>query len=76
MKQYRIVDVQTEKIGSDPQIVEALSPERAAAIALGVELLRSGSMSDLRARVYYQVPGEPECMVRLYTKAADRRYTL
>lgn len=70
--EYRIIDLQAEVIDPEPKTVKAVTPEGAAKIALGVELVRSGSQRDLRARVYYQHPGQPTNMVRLYTKAADR----
>jgi hypothetical protein len=36
---------------------------------LGVEVVRSGSKRELRARVYFQHPGQPLSMVRLYSKS-------
>lgn len=73
MTEFRIIDLQTETIDPNPKTVVAPSPERAVEIALGLSLVRSGAKQDLRARVYSQHPGQPVCMVRLYTKAADRR---
>ena len=72
MTEYRVIDLQTETIDPEPQTVSASSPEKAAELALGLELVRSGSKQDLRARVYFQNPDQPVSMVRLYTKAADR----
>ena len=72
MTEYRVIDLQTETIDPEPRTVEAQSPEKAAELVLGLELVRSGSRRDLRARVYFQHPGRPLTMVRLYTKVADR----
>lgn len=70
--EYRIIDLQTEAIDPEPKTVKATSPEKAAAEVLGLELVRSGTKRDLRCRVYYQHPGQPVTMVRLYSKVADR----
>ena len=73
MTSYRIVDCRADS--ADPQDVlvdSANSPEDAALRGLGEVLVRSGRRSDLRARVYYQHPGQAMSMVRLYTKAIDR----
>jgi hypothetical protein len=70
--EYRVIDLQTETIDPEPKTVKAGSPEKAAELALGLELVRSGSKQDLHARVYCQHPGQPLTMVRLYTKVADR----
>lgn len=70
--EYRVIDLQTETIDPEPKTVKASSPEKAAELVLGIELVRSGSKRDLRARVYCQQPGQPLTMVRLYTKVADR----
>lgn len=71
-KEYRVIDLQTETIDPESITVQAHSPEKAAELALGLELVRSGAKKDLRARVYCQLPGQPLSMVRLYTKVADR----
>lgn len=73
MTEFRIIDLQTETIDPAPRTVVAPSPERAAELALGLSLVRSGAKQDLRARVYSQHPGQPMSMVRLYTKVANRR---
>lgn len=70
--EYRIIDLRTEVTDPEPKTVKAHSPEKAAELALGLELVRSGSKRDLRARVYFQIPGQPMSMVRLYSKVADR----
>ena len=75
MIEYRVIDLQTEVIDPNPPVVKAATPEKAAEIALGVQLTRSGGRNDLRARVYFQTPGQPVSMVRLYTKSAHPRRT-
>ena len=70
--EYRVIDLQTETNDPEPKTVKASSPEKAALVALGLTLVRSGAKRDLRARVYCQQPGQPLSMVRLYTKVADR----
>ncbi|WP_158409498.1 hypothetical protein [Devosia psychrophila] len=50
----------------------ASSPEAAARKALGIDLVRSGAKRDLRAKVYFQHPGQSLSMVRLYAKVAER----
>lgn len=72
MSEFRVIDLQTEIICPDLKIVVARSPEHAALVALGLQLVRSGSKNNLRARVYYQHPGHPVNMVRLYSKVAGR----
>lgn len=72
MIEYRIIDLQVEAIDPEQIVVRASSPESAVKDALGAEVVRSGSKRDLRARVYFQRPGQPVSMVRLYTKARDR----
>lgn len=47
--------------------MDALSPEDAAEQALGLKVARSGARRNLAARVYWQMPNSPLCMVRLYT---------
>lgn len=67
--EYRVIDLSTSTIDPDERIVQTTSPERAVLEALGVEVVRSGPKRDLRARVYFQHPGQPVSMVRLYLKA-------
>ena len=73
MMEYRVIDLQTEVIDPSPKTVQAKSPEHAAELVLGLELVRSGAKQDLRARVYCQHPGQPVSMVRLYTKVSNRK---
>lgn len=73
MQEYRVIDLQTEVIDPLSKTVSANTPEEAASLALGLQLVRGGAKADLRARVYWQLTGQPMSMVRLYTKAADRR---
>jgi hypothetical protein len=72
MTEYRIIDLDVETIDPDEIVVRASSPERAVRDALGIDVVRSGSRRDLRVRVYFQHPGQPLSMVRLYTKADAR----
>ena len=67
--EYRVIDLQTEVRDPDPPTVTAHTPEKAAELALGVELVRSGRPSNVRARVYFQQPDQPMTMVRLYERA-------
>ena len=70
--QYRVIDLASSAIDPDERIVQSTSPERAVLEVLGVEVVRSGSKRDLRARVYFQHPGQPISMVRLYSKAGPQ----
>jgi hypothetical protein len=73
MTSYRVIDLRADANPAAEIIIEdAHSPEDAARKALGRELVRSGRRSDVRARVYFQHPGQPISMVRLYDKAEDR----
>ncbi|MGV8853193.1 MAG: hypothetical protein ACOH2L_00975 [Devosia sp.] len=73
MTHYRIVDCRNQTDGAaELEVPSATSPEDAAFKALGESLVRSGRRSDLRARVYFQHPGQVLSMVRLYAKATDR----
>lgn len=70
MTSYRVVDCRSNVV--DPQEVlidSAASPEDAARKAIGELLVRSGRRTELRVRVYFQHPGQPISMVRLYAKA-------
>ena len=66
--EYRVIDLASSTVSPDERIVLSTRPERAALEALGVEVVRSGAKRDLRARVYFQHPGQPLSMVRLYSK--------
>lgn len=73
MTEYRVVDLGASVVDPKERIVTGVSTAEAAAeLALGVKLVRSGHKANLRARVYYQPPGSPLTMVRLYTQAIDR----
>lgn len=65
---YRVIDLSSLIIEPDELIVHSTSPERAVMEALGIEVVRSGAKRDLCARVYFQHPGQPVSMVRLYRK--------
>jgi hypothetical protein len=71
MHAFRVIDLKL--VAEDWEVVvKAITPERTAKLALGVDLVRSGSKRNLRARVYFQHPGQSLSMVRLYTKVEDR----
>lgn len=69
---YRVIDLRTGVIETEIVVDNARSPEHAAREALGMEVVRSGSKKELVARVYWQVPPQPQNMVRLYAKADGR----
>ena len=66
--EYRVIDLASSSTDPNECIVQSTSPERAVMEALGVEVVRSGSKRDLRARGYFQYPAQPVSMVRLYSK--------
>lgn len=72
MNEYRIVDLRRNSIDPEPMIIKAHSPEHAANLAFGLDFVRSGSKDKLCARVYFQNPGQPMSMVRLYAKVGDQ----
>lgn len=47
------------------------SPEEAAKLAFGENLVQSGKRIDLRAIVYFQEGGQPVSIVRLYRNAEE-----
>lgn len=66
---YRVVDVRSDVIDpTETIIVGARSPEDAVQQALTLDVVRSGQRKDLVARVYWQSPGQPLNMVRLYRR--------
>jgi hypothetical protein len=69
---YRVLDLRSGP-PVEHEISDAISPEHAGSLALNASLVRSGRTSDLMAKVYYQFPGQPQSMVRLYQAAADRK---
>lgn len=72
-KEFRVVDLSKGIIDPNERIVAASSPEEAGQAVVGQELVRSGAKKDLMARVYWQLPGTPINMVRLYRKVGDAR---
>ena len=71
--QFRVVDLRAgTEAPTEVLIDKARSPEEAARLATGEVLVRSGRRNDLRARVYFQQPGQPMTMVRLYQRVEDR----
>jgi len=71
MPEYRIVDLLNSVIDPHAIVVNAPTPEKAAELALGVSLTRSGARRNLRARVYSQGIGALN-MVRLYGGVSDQ----
>ena len=66
---YRVVDVRSDVVDpTETIIVGARSPEDAVQQALALDVVRSGQRKDLVARVYWQSPGQPLNMVRLYRR--------
>ena len=70
--EFSIVDVQAENNAATSEIVRANSPEQAASIALGLDLLWSGKKQNLWARVYSQRERQPKSMVRLYQRSGHQ----
>lgn len=68
MAEFRVVDLRSGRIEPD-RFVEAKSPEEAAAKALDVEGVRSGSRKNLLCRVYWETVNGNN-MVRLYRLSA------
>ncbi|MDB5538184.1 MAG: hypothetical protein JWP26_2522 [Devosia sp.] len=73
-KQYRVVDCRSPIIQPDDHIVAADTPEQAARLVLGEDLVR-GSQGNkmIRARVYSDSVSGIKTMVRLYAPVASRR---
>lgn len=71
--QYHVIDLRDDLISPEIVVVEAASPEKAAEQVIGIHLVRSGARKDLKARVYWQNPGQPKNMVRLYGEVGDQR---
>lgn len=67
---FRVVDLRTMTITPEYN-VEENSPERAAEIALGMKVFRSGGRKNLVCRVYWQ-GREGLNMVRLYNQSGER----
>jgi len=67
--QYRVVDARGTTVQAE-HLVDASTPEAAAKSAFGLDLVRSGRIRDLVARIYWQPAGSPKNMVRLYSKTA------
>lgn len=69
LTRYTVVDLRSNRAGHAIEVVtEAHSPEDAAIRALGLDLVRSGRMADLQAKVYFQYPDKPLNLVRLYAR--------
>lgn len=63
---FRIIDLSTGRIDHAPPVLTAATPEDAARQHFGFDVARSGERKDLVARVYWEAPGHPVNMVRLY----------
>lgn len=68
---YRVVDVRSDVVDPKETLISgARTPEEAVRQALDLDVVRSGQRKDLIARVYWQMPGQPMNMVRLYRRIA------
>jgi hypothetical protein len=72
-KSFRVLDCALPDGVLGEHLCSATTPEGAAWSALGVTLVRSGCMEDLRAKVYFQAGHGTPTMVRLYTQAVQWR---
>ncbi|MDB5615410.1 MAG: hypothetical protein JWQ22_3063 [Devosia sp.] len=68
--EFRVIDLGSGAEGKEETILSR-SPEEAARRMLGEAVVRSGARRDLRAKVYWQYPGQPLSMVRLYSKVEN-----
>ena len=72
MPRYRVVDCRTNVIAPNEIIVTAQTPEHAARLAIGEELVRNGGRGYLRVRVYFRTDAGTLTMVRLFARAEGR----
>lgn len=72
MTRFEVIDLRSDVLTPRSHFVEAYTPEGAAELALGEKLVRGRPGKDVKARVYWQMPGQSKNMVRLY---ADRGST-
>lgn len=70
MPQFRIVDLRNGSDRAEYVVIDE-RPENAAALALGLKLVRAGSPSRLICKAYWQ-SGDDTNMVRLYQALQDR----
>ena len=71
---YRVVDLRGDLAERPETTIDGVSsPEAAARKALGIDLVRSGSVRDLVARVYWQLGPDAINMVRLYSRVVSTR---
>lgn len=69
LTRYTVVDMRPHDACTPAETVtHAHSPEDAATRALGLDLIRSGRLADLQAKVYFQYPDKPLNLVRLYAR--------
>lgn len=70
MRAFRVLKITMETVVETS--VVAQTPEAAARNATGLDLVRSGNMNALAAKVYYENAMGELTMVRLYSKAPPR----
>ncbi|MCS6759908.1 MAG: hypothetical protein MO852_13930 [Candidatus Devosia euplotis] len=71
LSSYTALDLRPSDIGIAGEfIIDAYPPEGAATRALGLDLIRTGTFRNLRAKVYFQYPGQPMNTIRLYARPA------
>jgi hypothetical protein len=68
MVQFRVVDLLTADRNGDGDVVAAESPERAAQMVLGIELVRDGKQGSARALVYFEEHDGRGSSVRLFSQ--------
>jgi hypothetical protein len=68
MVQFRVVDLLMADRNGDGRVVAADSPEHAARLVLGVDLVRDGLRSDARALVYFEEHDGRGASVQLFSK--------
>jgi hypothetical protein len=76
-REYRVVDCRSDVVGPTEIIIIGDTPEHAARLAIGEDLIRGGGMGKpriLRARVYCGA-GPTLTMVRLYAKGPQGEET-
>jgi len=71
-KSFEVLDLRPDASG-ERVAINAHSPEKAVAIALGLDLVRSGATGAPAAKVYWPSVEGLTNMVRLYTKVVSDR---
>jgi hypothetical protein len=71
-KIYRVVDCRPSRCDTLVETMQtAGSPEAAASLAIGENLVRGGRPENLRAKVYFPSALGPVSMVRLFSKVEE-----